>query len=115
MDEKLLHHILTNLLINAIKYSEDGSPVEFTAICQPPKIIFQIRDRGIGIPQQDWQRLFEPFHRASNVGSRQGTGLGLTIVKQCVDLHGGAIVFDTKVGEGTLFTVTLPCGWEAIN
>ncbi|MCU0535881.1 MAG: ATP-binding protein [Hydrococcus sp. Prado102] len=115
MDEKLLHHILTNLLINAFKYSDEGSPVDFTAICQPPKVIFQIRDRGIGIPQQDWQRLFEPFHRASNVGTRQGTGLGLAIVKQCVDLHGGAIVFDTKVGEGTLFTVTLPCGWEAIN
>jgi PAS domain S-box-containing protein len=115
LDEKLLHHILTNLLVNAVKYSEDGNPVEFTAICQPPKVIFQICDRGIGIPQQDWQRLYEPFHRASNVGTRQGTGLGLAIVKQCVDLHGGAIVFDTKVGEGTVFTVTLPCGWGARN
>ncbi|NJK50751.1 response regulator [Candidatus Gracilibacteria bacterium] len=115
MDEKLLHHILTNLLINAIKYSDEGSPVDVTASCQPPKINFQIRDRGIGIPQQDWQRLFEPFHRASNVGTRQGTGLGLAIVKQCVDLHGGGIDFDTKVGEGTLFRVTLPCGWEAMN
>lgn len=115
LDEKLLHHILTNLLVNAVKYSEESIPVEFTAICQPPKVIFQIRDRGIGIPQQDWQRLYEPFHRASNVGTRQGTGLGLAIVKQCVDLHGGAIVFDTKVGEGTIFTVTLPCGWGAIN
>lgn len=108
MDEKLLRQILENLLSNAIKYSSSGSPVEFTLSYLETQIVFQIRDRGIGIPIEDQQRLFETFHRATNVGTIAGTGLGLAIVKKCVDVHQGQIAVESEIGVGTTFTVTLP-------
>jgi len=108
LDEKLLQHILNNLLSNALKYSPEGSTVQFDLTCLNNKAIFQIQDQGIGIPPADQTRLFESFHRANNVGTIQGTGLGLAIAKQCVDLHQGEITFTSEVGKGTTFTVTLP-------
>ena len=108
MDEKLLRQILENLLSNAIKYSPTGSTVDFTLSCFSDRAIFQIRDRGIGIPAEDQQRLFETFHRAANVGTIAGTGLGLAIVKKCVDIHQGQVVVESEIGVGTTFTVTLP-------
>lgn len=107
-DEKLLRHILSNLLSNALKYSPEGSMVQFDFTAQDDRVIFQIQDQGIGIPLADQSRLFEAFHRANNVGTIQGTGLGLAIVKQCVDLHRGEITFSSEVGKGTRFIVTLP-------
>lgn len=73
-----------------------------------PVVIFRVRDAGIGIPKVDQEKLFEAFHRCSNVGDIKGTGLGLAIVKKAVDLHGGAIVFESEEGAGTTFTVILP-------
>ena len=108
LDEKLLRHILTNLLSNAIKYSPDGGAVQLELACQAGRAIFQVRDHGIGIPETDQARLFEAFHRAKNVGNISGTGLGLAIVKKSVDAHGGTIAFASQVGQGTMFTVTLP-------
>lgn len=108
MDEKLLHKIFTNLLSNAIKYSPEGGIINFDLIYQEREVIFQIKDRGIGIPQEDQRRLFEPFHRAKNVGNIDGTGLGLAIVKQSVDLHCGKIALVSEAGVGTKITVTLP-------
>jgi signal transduction histidine kinase len=108
LDEKLLRHILSNLLSNAIKYSPEGSPIRFEIAQQKDAIVFQIEDKGIGIPLQDRQCLFESFHRAANVGNIPGTGLGLAIVKKCVDLHGGEITVKSKVGVGTKFKVRLP-------
>ncbi len=108
MDEKLLGHILTNLLSNALKYSPDDSNVEFTLTCEDGQAIFEIQDQGIGIPEEDIPYLFESFHRASNVGNILGTGLGLAIVKRCVDTHQGKISLSTTLGVGTKFTVTLP-------
>ncbi len=108
MDEKLLRHIFSNLLSNAIKYSPPDSTIQFELVCQDGEAIFQIQDQGIGIPPEDQQRLFETFHRASNVGQIQGTGLGLAIVKKSVDLHGGKIRVNSVVGVGTTFTITVP-------
>ncbi|MBW4574051.1 MAG: PAS domain-containing sensor histidine kinase [Aphanothece sp. CMT-3BRIN-NPC111] len=108
MDERLLRHILTNLLSNAIKYSPKGSTVNFELACQDGEVIFKIKDPGIGIPIEDQQRLFEPFHRAKNVGKIPGTGLGLSIVKSLVDLHRGQINIESEIGVGTTFIVTLP-------
>lgn len=90
MDEKLLQHILRNLLSNAIKYSPQGGDVIFEVAYQGPDVIFQVKDQGIGILPEDQERLFESFHRGKNVGNISGTGLGLKIVKDCVELHGGA-------------------------
>lgn len=107
-DESLLRHILGNLLVNAIKYSPDGSTVRFELIGQEQTVIFRIQDWGIGIPPEDQERLFQPFTRASNVGRIPGTGLGLAIVRRCVEAHGGQIAVMSEVGVGTTFSVTLP-------
>lgn len=108
VDEKLLRQIFTNLLLNAIKYSAQGSTVQFNLRCQGDKVVFQVQDEGIGIPIEDQAQLFKPFERASNVGTISGTGLGLAIVKRLVDLHSGEIAVESAVGVGTTFTVTLP-------
>ncbi|HEY9669154.1 MAG TPA: PAS domain S-box protein [Coleofasciculaceae cyanobacterium] len=108
LDEKLLRHVLGNLLSNALKYSPNGSTVQFDFTYVDNKAIFQIQDQGIGIPPEDQPHLFESFQRARNVGTIPGTGLGLAIVKQCVELHQGEITFTSEVGKGTTFTVTLP-------
>ncbi len=108
LDEKLLRHILVNLLSNALKYSSFTSNVAFRVRSEPERIVFTILDHGIGIPAEDKERLFEAFHRATNVGTIQGTGLGLTIVKRSVDLHGGTITVRSEIGKGTTFIVYIP-------
>ena len=108
LDEKILRQILTNLLTNAIKYSPSDTPVYFDCYCEGKEVIFVIKDEGIGIPTEDQARLFESFHRAKNVGNIPGTGLGLAIVQKSVELHGGRIMFTSKVGVGTTVKVTLP-------
>jgi PAS domain S-box-containing protein len=105
-DERLLRHIFTNLLTNAVKYSEPGSNVEFVIERRGRNAVCRVKDRGIGIPESDQAGLFKAFQRGGNVGQRPGTGLGLVIVKRCVELHGGEISVESKVGEGTTFTVT---------
>ena len=107
-DEALLRHIFSNLLSNAIKYSPPQSPVQFRICRKGNNAIFTIQDSGIGIPEKDQARLFEAFQRAGNVGEREGTGLGLLIVKRCVDLHSGTIAMQSAEGKGTTFVVTLP-------
>ena len=108
LDKNLLRQILTNLLSNAIKYSPEGSTVIFDLVCQDEQAIFYIKDQGIGISPEDQQRLFESFHRGGNVGKISGTGLGLTIAKKAVDLHGGKIAVKSEVGVGTTFSVAIP-------
>ena len=108
MDEKLLKHIFSNLLSNAINYSPKNSTINFELTCQDGNAIFKIKDQGIGIPPEDQVHLFESFYRANNVGNISGNGLGLAIVKSSVDLHSGNITVDSEVGVGTTFTVTIP-------
>lgn len=108
LDDKLLWHLLNNLLSNAVKYSPEGGNIYLTVTCTPEMIHLQVKDQGIGIPLEAQATLFEPFHRASNVGKIPGSGLGLAIAKQCVTLQGGTITVDSTVGAGSTFTVTLP-------
>jgi PAS domain S-box-containing protein len=107
-DERLLRHIFTNLLTNAVKYSDAGRAVRFEIAADQAEIVCAIRDQGIGIPEADREWLFNAFHRGHNVADRPGTGLGLVIVKRCLDLQGGRVDIETKVGEGTSVTVRLP-------
>jgi signal transduction histidine kinase len=107
-DEALLRHMFTNLLSNAVKYSPLGQPVHFRIERDSDSAIFTVRDEGIGIPEADQKQLFQTFHRGSNVGERPGTGLGLVIVKRCVDLHGGTLHLESKLNAGTTVTVRLP-------
>ncbi len=108
LDQKLLSYILNNLLSNALKYSGQGGRVELELEWQIDKVLFRIKDQGIGIPAKDQSILFEPFQRASNVGSIGGTGFGLAIVKQSVLAHQGQINFESVEGQGTTFTVSIP-------
>jgi len=107
-DEKLLRHIFSNLLSNALKYSPGGGEVRFDVRREDSATVFEVADQGIGIPADEIGDLFESFHRASNVGAIQGTGLGLAIVKNAVDMHGGRIEVRSTLGEGTTFRVSLP-------
>ncbi|HEY9901565.1 MAG TPA: ATP-binding protein [Candidatus Sericytochromatia bacterium] len=108
LDEKLIEAMLRNLLFNAIKYSPKGSLIQFELVFQQNTVVFRISDQGIGIPLADQGSLFTAFFRGSNVGTTPGVGLGLVIVKECVDLHAGEIVVESEVKVGTRFTVTLP-------
>lgn len=108
LDPKLVRHILSHLLSNAIKFSPAGSEVILKLSQQPDHVLFQVQDHGIGIPIADQANLFHLFYRASNVGQVQGTGLGLAIVKQCLEAHGGHIFFESQPGVGSTFTVRIP-------
>ncbi|MBD2519186.1 sensor histidine kinase [Nostoc sp. FACHB-973] len=108
MDNKLVRQILNNLILNAVKYSSIGSNIQIDLLIQDKIVVFLIKDEGIGISLEDQQHLFESFYRGSNVGNTPGTGLGLTIVHECVYLHTGRITFASRVGVGTTFRVELP-------
>ena len=107
-DPKLLRQILTNLLTNAIKYSLSESNIDLNLKVEELELIFEVKDHGIGIPVDDLNKLFTTFHRATNTGNIQGTGLGLVIVKKCVDLHQGEIEVHSILNEGSTFTLRLP-------
>ena len=106
-DEKLIRHIFSNLLSNALKYSPAGGSVRWRVFSEHDRTVFEVQDEGIGIPADELHHLFGSFHRASNVGAIAGTGLGLSIVKKSVELHGGTITVRSTIGEGSCFTVTL--------
>lgn len=108
LDERLVNHILQNLLSNALKYSPDGGRVLLRVARDGDDITFEVEDEGIGISRAELATLFESFQRGSNVGNIPGTGLGLTIVKRAVDEHGGAIEVESEEGKGTRFLVRLP-------
>lgn len=112
LDRELLWQILTNLLLNAIKYSPEGGPVRLEVELDPEArgtaVVFRVHDRGMGIPPEDQARVFEAFHRGANVGTIPGTGLGLTIVQRCVEVHQGTIAVESTLNQGTLVTVRLP-------
>lgn len=107
VDEKLATHVLSNLLSNAVKYSPHGGPVELSARRDGADLIFTVSDHGIGITAADRDRLFESFHRGSNVGVIPGTGLGLAVVKRAAVAHGGDVEVRSTEGEGTTFEVRL--------
>lgn len=108
IDRKLMRHILTNLLANAINYSPSGGEIVIGLNATDEHIQLWVQDHGIGIPEESGPTLFESFVRGPNVGTISGTGLGLAIIKKSVDLHQGHISVDSTVGQGTTFTITLP-------
>lgn len=108
LDGKLMRHILTNLLSNAINYSPKGGKILVQARGNPSELMLKVSDEGIGIPEEALPTLFDSFIRGSNVGSISGTGLGLAIVKRSVDLHRGKISCESTVGSGATFVVQIP-------
>lgn len=104
----IVRHVVTNLLENSLKYSPQEKTVKLDLSQYENQFIFRIQDQGIGIPQEDVNNIFQPFYRCKNVGERTGSGLGLSIVRQYIDLHKGNIAVDSTLGQGTTFTVALP-------
>jgi PAS domain S-box-containing protein len=107
-DEISLQRLIYHLLLNALKYSPAESPVCLQLARQGPHIRLSVIDHGIGIPEADQPRVFEPFFRGSNVGDISGMGLGLALVKHAVEVHEGSIILESAVRRGTTVTVKLP-------
>jgi CheY-like chemotaxis protein len=114
VDERRLKQILVNLLSNAVKFTPAGGKLglDVRGDQSEKQIMFTVWDHGIGIGENDLTRLFEPFVQLDSSLSREatGTGLGLALVAQMVRLHGGSVRVESKLNEGSRFTVTLP--WE---
>lgn len=110
LDEHKIEQVLTNLLTNAIKYSHANTTVEIGVSQRDDVVTLWVKDQGQGIPTEELDNLFEPFKKTSvkSTGGEASTGLGLVIVKQIVNGHGGEISVESEVGTGSLFTVTLP-------
>ncbi|WP_026969253.1 hybrid sensor histidine kinase/response regulator [Algoriphagus terrigena] len=107
-DPELVYQVFENLLSNAVKYSKDGKQVDFKLAIEDNKLLAQVTDKGIGIPKSEQNKLFDRFFRAKNVGIVEGSGLGLSIVRKCLDVLNGDITFESEVGKGTTFFVTIP-------
>lgn len=107
-DKKLVKNILINLISNALKFSDEGATVEVQSIVDSGHATIKVRDKGIGISEEDQEHLFTSFFRGKNALNIQGTGLGLHIVKRYTDLIGGSINLQSTLGEGTTITVMLP-------
>ena len=110
LDTSLLNTILGHLLSNAVKFTPEGGTIQFNVGQESNQsmLIFQIRDSGIGISSDFLSRIYNPFSRGENATSITGTGLGLTIVRDCVEQHNGTITVESEDGAGTSFTVRLP-------
>ncbi len=107
-DRILLTQILNNLLTNAVKYSAENTKIIVELDSSEEKVSITITDEGIGISKKDIEQLFEPFFRGSNVGTIQGTGLGMTIIKNCLEAIKGSISVDSNLTKGSRFVVTIP-------
>lgn len=107
-DPTILQIVIKNLLENSLKYSPPQTQVELNLSYLESHIRITVRDSGIGIPEEAFDKLFDSFYRANNAEFIKGSGLGLTIVKEFLDLLGGSISFTSKLKTGTTFTVTLP-------
>jgi PAS domain S-box-containing protein len=108
LDPKLVRRILMNLLSNAIKYSPENTDIHIKIKECNQFISLEVQNKGIGIPEEEQDKLFERFFRAKNVQDIEGTGLGLHIIKQFVDLMSGTIDFKSKPNKGATFLVKLP-------
>ena len=107
-DAKLLYQVLSNILSNAVKYSPHGGAIEVDAQVVAGEVVVAVADHGIGVPAADLDRLFERYHRGSNVSGIVGTGVGLHLVKMAVDLHAGSVAVESREGNGACFTIRLP-------
>lgn len=116
-DRRAMHQILINLVGNAIKFTEPGGVINVDASIADGRFRLVVSDTGIGIPAEKLARIGEPFVQAQNGLARhyEGTGLGLSLVKGLVDLHGGAFAIDSTEGEGTVVTIDLPADGSGAN
>jgi signal transduction histidine kinase len=112
-DRALTDQILTNLLSNAVKYSPLAHDIDVTIAVEADQAVIAVRDYGVGIPADEIPKLFTRFFRARTAAGFQGTGIGLHLVRELVDLHGGCIDVLSRPGHGSTFTVRLPLAQPA--
>ncbi|SHG30578.1 PAS domain S-box-containing protein [Flavobacterium segetis] len=109
MDAIMIRHIFNNIISNAIKYSSETKKITIDMDeTNNKEIKFVVKDKGIGVPNEEIKYLLEPFYRASNIGTVKGTGFGLSIVKRFIDLHNGNILIESTLGKGSKITIILP-------
>ena len=107
-DKKLVKNILINLISNAIKFSDESTSIQITSNVNDDSIVISVQDQGIGISEEDQEHLFSSFFRGKNAINIQGTGLGLHIVKQYLDLLGGSVILKSALQQGTTISFTIP-------
>ena len=107
-NEDLLSQVWINLLSNAVKFTPEGGALEITATKEEDKAVVRIKDSGIGMSEEVLSRIFDKFYQGDNSHSYEGNGLGLALSKKIVEASGGVIYAQSKVGEGSVFTVKLP-------
>jgi signal transduction histidine kinase len=109
-DERKIKQILLNLLSNAVKFTPEGGRVGINARQTNGSVEISVTDTGIGVAQEDQPKIFEEFRQVGTdyAHKSEGTGLGLTLAKKFVELHGGRIWVESEVGKGSTFTFTLP-------
>ena len=113
-DKEKFYLVIENLIANAIKYSSPKKTIQIKTFLKDHSLFIRVQDAGIGIPQEDQEKIFQKFFRAQNATQQeQGTGLGLFIAKQIIESHGGTISFESKEQEGTTFTVQIPVSTPA--
>jgi two-component system, OmpR family, sensor histidine kinase KdpD len=108
MDALLIEQVLVNLLDNALKYTPEGGPIDISAEIRDNRLVVEVADRGPGIPEADLPRLFDKFYRGPQKETKSGAGLGLSICKGIIDIHGGTISAENGPGGGSLFRFTIP-------
>jgi len=107
-DPRWLHHVVTNLLTNALKFSKPGSTVSIDTGAAGSEAILQVSDTGIGIPPEELPHIFGRFWRGQQAAQTSGTGIGLAIAAELARAHGGSLTADSEVGVGTVMTLRLP-------
>ena len=108
MDKKLLARALENIYSNALRYTKDGDVISMEARETSGAVTIRIADTGIGISDKDLKRIWDIFYRGTNSRRESGMGIGLSVVKTIIDTHGWNIDVQSKLGEGTAFTITIP-------
>lgn len=108
IDAQILKNILFNLISNASKYSDEHKPILILSRITNSQLVISVKDEGYGIPEEEQEFIFARFYRANNVNNIQGTGLGLNIVKKYLELMNGKIELQSKINEGSTFTIYIP-------
>jgi signal transduction histidine kinase len=109
-DPRLFRLIISNIVSNACKYSQDE--VLISVHREMDSLIMSFKDKGIGMSESDIEQIFYRFYRGENVGSIEGTGIGMSIMKRCLDALGGKVKINSELGKGSEFVVRLPVNQE---
>ncbi len=107
-DERLLRHAIRNILLNAVQYSTENSAIQIRVHRSDDDVRVTVIDEGMGIPEDEIERLFTPYYRGTNGNKAPGSGLGISIAKEFIELHGGSVEISSRVGIGTTVMISLP-------